>query len=139
MSVHVSILGVLVAAVSAMIVGYVWYSPALFGRQWMKIIGVSDKDMKRDMPQAMPLLVVASLLTAYVLARFTVLTHSYHGGSWVVAGLDTALWAWVGLAATTVVAHGVFDPRSKKAFYINIGNRFVTLILMGLIIGLFMK
>lgn len=136
---NISIIGVLVAAVSAMVIGTIWYSPALFGKPWMKALGTTDEDMKRKMPEAMVWLVIVSLLTAYVLAHFIVYVHSYVGGSSVMAGFETALWAWLGLAATAIFAHGVFDPRDKKVLYINAGNRLVTLVAMGLILGLFMQ
>lgn len=138
MFVGVSALGVILAAVSAMVIGMIWYSKAAFGKQWMSMMGISDKDMRKNMPQAMIALVVISLVTAYVLAQFIVYVHAYMGGSWLGAGFETALWAWLGLAATAIFAHGVFDPRDKKVLYINTGNRLVTLLVMGLIIGAFM-
>jgi hypothetical protein len=139
MSVHISLWGVLVSAISAMIIGTIWYSPAVFGKQWMKIIGLTDKDMKKSVNAVMTMMVVVSLLTAYVMAHFIVYTHAYAGGSWVSAGIQTALWAWLGISLTTILAHGLFEPRDKKVLYINAGNRLVTLLAMGLIIGLFMK
>jgi len=36
---HVNYLAVIVATVTSMIVGFVWYSQPLFGRLWIKIIG----------------------------------------------------------------------------------------------------
>jgi hypothetical protein len=138
MLVGVSALGVILAAVSAMIIGMIWYNKAVFGKNWMSLMGITDKDMRKNMPQAMIALVVISLVTAYVLAQFIVYVHAYMGGSWLAAGFETALWSWLGLAVTAIFAHGVFDPRDKKVLYINAGNRLVTLLVMGIIIGAFM-
>ena len=138
MFMNVSVVGVLLAAVSAMVVGTIWYSKAVFGGQWMSMMGISDKDMKKGMAQAMVWLVGISLVTAFVLAQFIVYVHAYMGGGWLAAGFETALWAWLGLAATTIFAYGAFDPRDKKVLYINAVNRLVTLLVMGLIIGAFM-
>ena len=135
MYVHVSFWGVVLAALSAMIIGTIWYSSALFGKSWKKILGVGDDEMKKRMGSAMVILVIVSLLTAYVLAHFIVYTHSFMGGSWITAGVETALWAWLGFALTAVLAHGAFDPRDKQLLYINSGNRLVTLLAMGLILG----
>ena len=52
MDVQINLLGVLLAAASALVVGMVWYSGSLFGKEWTKVTGVSDKDMKKAMPQA---------------------------------------------------------------------------------------
>ena len=139
MSVHVSFWGVILAALSAMVIGSVWYSSALFGKPWMKIIGLNDKDMKKKMGSVMVGLVVVSLITAFVMSYFIAYTHNFLGDSWLKAGAVTSLLAWFGFSLTTIFAHGLFEPRDKKVLYINSGNRLVTLLAMGLILGAIMK
>jgi hypothetical protein len=136
---HVSIWGVILGALAAMVIGTLWYSKSLFGGAWSKATGVSDKDMQKQMPNALPKLVVVSLLTAYVLALFTKYFQAYHGGSWFKAGILTALLAWAGLAGTALLAHEAFEKRPKNLVLINLGNRLVTLLAMGLIIAAFMS
>jgi len=136
---HVSLLGVLLAAFSAMVIGTVWYSRALFGKQWQRAAGITDNNMKDKMPVAMVVLVVVSLVTAYVLAQFIVYAHAYPGNSWMHTGFSTALLAWAGLAATALIAHEAFENRDKSLLYINVGNRLVTLVVMGLILGALLK
>lgn len=139
MSVDVSVVGVLLAALSAMVIGSLWYSPALFGKQWTKATGVTDKEMKKNMGPIMVAMVMVSLVTAYVLSFFIAYAHHFNGGSWLKAGVETSLMAWVGLAATAVFAHGLFEPKGKNLLFINAGNRLATLLAMGLILGAFMK
>jgi hypothetical protein len=139
MSVHLSVLGIVLAAVSAMVIGTLWYSSALFGKPWMKIIGLSEKEMKKRVGSAMVGLIVVSFVTAIVMSYFIAYTHSFVGGSWLKAGAITSLLAWLGFASTTIFAHGLFEPRDKKVLYINTGNRLVTLFVMGLILGALMK
>jgi hypothetical protein len=122
-----------------MVIGTAWYSKALFGKQWMKIIGITDKEMKQKMGSVMIGLVLVSLITAYIMSFFVAYAHLYIGGSWIKAGVITALLAWVGFATTTIFAHGLFEPRDKNVLFINTGNRLVTLLAMGLILGAFMK
>jgi hypothetical protein len=57
----------------------------------------------------------------------------------MMSGFDTAVLVWLGFAGTALVAHDVFDPRPRSKLYINLGNRLVTLVVMGLIIGAFLK
>jgi len=135
----VSVWGVILGGLSAIAVGIIWYSPFLFGKQWGKALGVSEKEMSQDRAKVMPILVIISLLTAYVLSLFTVYFQHFTNDSWVMSGFDTGLLAWVGLAGTALVAHDVFDPRPKSKLYINLGNRLVTLLVMGLIAGAFLK
>ncbi len=136
---HVSIWGILLAAVAAMIVGTAWYSSALFGKTWMKAIGTTEKDMSQRMGTTMPLLIIVSLVTAYALSLITAYLQHYTGGSGFGAAVDTSLLAGIGFGATAVFAHGAFEPRDKKVMYINAGNRIVTLLVMGLVIGAFTR
>jgi hypothetical protein len=136
---HVSVWGWVLGGLSAIVVGMIWYSPFLFGKEWTKAMGVNEKEMAKGRAKVMPILVIVSLLTAYVLSLFTVYLHSYVGNSWMMAAFDASVLAWVGFAGTAVVAHGVWDPRPKSALYINLGNRLATLVVMGLIIGAFLK
>jgi len=139
MSVHFSIIGIILAVVSSIVVGMVWYNPAVFGKEWMKIIGLTNADMKKRMGGVMGGLVLVALITAYVLSIFIAYTHGFLGGSWLKAGFVSSLLAWLGFSLTTIFAHGLFEPRNKKVLYINAGNRLVTLVAMGLILGAFMK
>lgn len=135
----VSIWGVVLGGLSAMVVGMLWYSPFMFGKQWGKALGVTDKQMNEGRAKVMPVLILVSLLTAYVLSVFTVYLQHYTGKSWIMSGFDTAILAWLGFAATALVAHDVFDPRPRSKMYINLGNRLATLVVMGLIVGTFLK
>jgi hypothetical protein len=136
---HVSVWGWVLGGLSAIVVGMIWYSPFLFGKQWGKALGVSEKEMANGRAKVMPVLLLVSFLTAYILSLFIVYFQHYTGDSWMMSGFDTAILAWVGLAGTALVAHDVFDPRPKSKLYINLGNRLVTLVVMGLIIGAFLK
>jgi len=139
MFVSVSFWGVLLAAIAAMIVGAIWYSPSVFGKSWMKAIGQTEKGMMERRNQAMPLLIGAALVTAYALAQVAAYLHSLTPDSGLTSAIEASLLVGVGFGATTLVAHTVFDPRDAQAMYINIGNRVVTLFVMGVVIGLFMK
>lgn len=136
---NVSTWGWVLGGLSAIVVGIIWYSPFLFGKEWGKALGVTEAQMAKGRAKVMPVLVVVSLLTAYVLAQFTFYFQNFTGDSWITSGIDVALMAFVGLAGTALIAHGVFDPRPKSALLINLGNRLATLLAMGAIIGAFQK
>lgn len=132
---HVNVWGWILAGLSAIIVGIIWYSPLLFGPAWGKAVGMSEKQMSQDRAKVMPVLLVVSLLTAYILSLFTVYVQSYLRSSWMTAALDTAFLAWLGFATTALITHDIWDKKGRDALYINVGNRLVTLVVMGLIIG----
>jgi len=43
---NVNFLALLLAALSALVVGFIWYNPKVFGNIWMKEIGMKEEDMK---------------------------------------------------------------------------------------------
>jgi Protein of unknown function (DUF1761) len=135
----ISLVGVVLAAASAFVIGGLWYSPSLFLKPWMKMTGTTDADMKNGFPAAMGMMLVAALLTAYVLAHFMVYANASTGTTGITNGLETAFWAWLGLSLTTVVTSGALEPRNRMVMVITAGNRLVTLLAMGLILGAFMK
>jgi hypothetical protein len=130
--------GVLLAAASAFAVGGLWYSPTLFLKPWQKMVGSTDSDMKKRFPTAMGLMAIGALLSAYILAHFILYSERVTGAVGVSAGLQTGFWAWVGLALPSVIAGGALEPRDPMVMVIYAGNRLVTLLLMGLILGAFM-
>lgn len=134
----VSVWGWVLGGLSAMVVGFLWYSPWLFGSAWTKSMGMSEDAMAKGRAKVVPILLVISLLTAYILSLFTVYFQRYTGDGNMMSGVDTALLAFVGLAGTALLAHGLWEPRGRTALYINLGNRLVTLVVMGLIIGAFL-
>jgi len=138
MTSSISVISVLLAAVSAMVVGSFWYSPKAFLPMWQKMTGTSDSDMKKNFGSAMALMFIAALLTAYVLAHFMIYSGAYTGTQGISNGLMTAFWAWLGISLTTVITSTALESRDKMVMVITAGNRLVTLLVMGLILGLFM-
>lgn len=135
MEIHVPMVGVLLATVAAMLIGSLWYSPYMFGKQWQKITGATNRRVREAFGLGMFVMFIISFITAYVLAHFIIFAHAYNHGTPVADGLSAGLWAGLGLGATTIFAHGLFEPRDRKVLWINAGNRLVTLAVMGLIIG----
>lgn len=137
MEVQVNWLAVILATASSMVVGSVWYAKPVFGRTWMKLVGKSDKDLGQGAGQAIGLTVVVSFVTAYVLAHVAYLSHNFFGNSFLQDSLTTAFWLWLGLTAARFITHDVFERRPAKLTLLNIGHELVTLLVMGLVIGLF--
>src|SRR6266853_1472218 len=67
-------LAILLAAISTMVVGFLWYSPLLFAKAWMKEMGYDPNDrakteeMKKTAGPAYAGSFVASVLSAFTLA-----------------------------------------------------------------------
>jgi hypothetical protein len=135
MSVDINLWGVLLAGVSSMVIGMLYYSNALFGKEWKKLAKVNEKRFQKEMPRVMPLVFAAALVTAYVVAYITFLYQNYFDTSWLVSGVVTSLILWIGVSATTTFVHNSVDQRPTKLTAISAGNRLLSILAMGLIIG----
>lgn len=136
MEVEVNMWAVVLAMVSSMIVGSFWYARGVFGNTWIKLARV---DIKKNTSTARPIIttMIVSLITAYVLAHVAFLSHNFFQNSFLQDSLTTAFWLWLGFTAARFITHDAFEGRPAKLTAINLGNEFVTIMLMGLIIGLF--
>jgi hypothetical protein len=135
MSVDINLWGVLLAGVSSMVIGMVYYSDPLFGKEWKKLAKIDGKRFEKEMPRIMPFMFAAALVTAYVVAYVTFLYQSYFDDSWLAAGVISALILWLGVSATTTYVHNAVDQRPHKLTVISTGNRLLSILAMGLIIG----
>ena len=136
MGVEVNYVAVLLAALSSMVVGSIWYARPVFGNLWIKLAKVN---MDRKVVSAwLPLVVTAvvSLATAYVLAHVVCLSHRFFGNSFLQDSLSTAFWLWLGFTAARIITHDGFEGRPWKLTVLTVSHELVTLLLMGLIIGL---
>lgn len=135
MEVQVNYLAVVLAALSTMAVGSLWYAPQVFGRRWEKLAKLDRKNMA-DPKVATGLTLMASLLSAYVLAHVTWLAYSFFGGDFLMRALVTAFWAWLGFTAARIIAHDAFENRPRQLTLLTVSHELVTFMVMALVIGL---
>ena len=138
MDVQVNYWAVLLAALSSMVVGSLWYMPAVFGNSWMKLAKI--KPNRSDMSAGSMVwmygsVLVASLVTAYVLAHVTFLADKFFGGSFMWNAVSTGFWLWLGFTAMRIFVHDTFEYRRKMLTLLNVSHELVTVLVMALIIG----
>lgn len=138
MSVDINWLAVVLATASSMVVGSVWYARPVFGNMWMKLAHLKPETVAgKGAAQAIIATLIVSFLTAYILAHFIFLSHAYFNGNFMQDALVTAFWAWLGLTAARFITHDAFERRPVALTALNCVHELVTLLVMGLIIGLF--
>ncbi len=130
-------LAVLVAGISAFVLGGIWYSPGLFGNAWMKENKLSLEEIKKgNKGKIFGLAFIISLIMAANLAMFLVDPKEGCGPKidisfGTIAGLLAGIWVF-----GFVAIHGLFEHKSLRLILINGGYSLVALGLMGAIIGL---
>ncbi len=135
MNFDINLWGVLLAGASSMVIGTVYYADGVFGKHWKSLSKVDDKRFQKAMPRIMPFIFLAALVTAYVVAYVMFLYHNFFQMSWLAAGVQTALILWLGVSATTVYIHNVMDLKSSQLTIVSLGNRLLSILAMGLIVG----
>jgi hypothetical protein len=124
--VDINIWAVIVAAGVNMVVGTLWYSKRLFGKEWSKLIGRKLEDMSGG-GMGYGVAVVGALLQAYILAHFV----TYTGSTNFWEGLVTGFWLWLGFVAVVIATNLVFEGRSWALWKINAGYFLVALLVNG--------
>ena len=135
MNVEVNWWAVILATASSMIVGAIWYARSVFGNTWIKLAKVDEKALRKSSAPAMLATVVASLVTAYVLAHVAFLAHSFFNNSFMFDAVSTAFWLWLGFTAARMVTHDAFEHRPVKLTVLGATHELVTVLIMGVIIG----
>ena len=130
----INFFAVLVAAIAAMVIGSLWYSPFLFGKAWMRMRGLDPRSMESmSFPlNLMALEFVCALVAAYVLGIFSLL----FGAHTVFAAVFLAFLIWIGFYVTQQLSEVLWEERPFGLFLINASQRLVSLLLMALIVGL---
>jgi Protein of unknown function (DUF1761) len=124
-------LAVLVAGISAFVVGGIWYSRPLFGNAWAVDSNLTEDQIKQgNKGKIFGFTSVFSLIMAANLAMF--LAQPTTTVAWgAEAGFLAGIWTFCAIAT-----HSLFELRSWRHIFINDGYSVVSLTLMGAIIGL---
>ncbi len=102
----------------------------------MSLVGLTDETVQGGSPLVYPVVVVASFLTAWVLAGTTFLAYDFYKGSFLVSALITGWILWLSFTVARMLVHDIFDTRSLKITALSALNEFLIITAMALIIGL---
>jgi len=133
---QINYLAVVLAVVASMVVGFVYYHPAVMGRRWMALVGHAADSMQGGSRLVYPIVAVASFITAWVLAGCTDIAHEFYGGSYLSSALLTGWILWAGFTAARVLVHDLFDTRPRMLTVVTALHELVTITAMSLVIGL---
>ncbi len=110
---------VIVATIAQFVLGALWYSPVLFGKSWMQIMGMTNlpkeeiQKMQKEMFPFYLFQILLTLLSTFVLAMFIYYLQMLNVGfhAYGVAG-----WVWLGFIAPTQIASVVW-ANTKRNFW----------------------
>lgn len=130
----VTIWPIVAAGIAAVLIGWVWYHPRVFGTTWMRLANVTPEMAERGkkmMPLSVMLSLCGSMLIAYVMNYIGIAFYIY---DWVGAVFELALWSWLGFVVPTSLGIVLWEQRPLKLYFINIFYWLVTFVAMALIL-----
>ena len=121
---------IIAATVSTFLLGWVWYSPVLFGSAWMKVSGMDEEKVKQaNMGKTFGGAFFLSLIASVNLGMFLGPQSDMAFG--IAAGAATGI-GWIAPAIGVIY---LFEQRSLRQWFINAGYWVAAFIIMGAIIG----
>ncbi len=137
MDVVINYWAVLASTVAAIVLGSIWYGP-LFGKQWMRLIGISmpgeiTKAIKNAMVKSYAIQTVSVLVMAFVMAHVLFFISEIFDIEGVIAGVTAAIWIWLGFVVPVTLGSVLWENRPWRYWFITAGYYLVTLAAMGII------
>lgn len=125
----VNLWAVLVAGLVSFALGGLWYSPALFGKQWAKLSGM---ELKKDKDRGWRLFMhlVAMIVMAFVLAK----VMFYVGVVSVLGGILAGAGLWLGFISTVTIGSFLWEKKPFTLYLLNNAYYLLSMIIMGIII-----
>ena len=125
---------ILIAAIVSMILGFTWFGP-LFGKQWMKLMNITNKQMKDAKKKGMPSstwiwMIISTLVTVSILSMFTA---PYSMGGAVRA----AFWIWLGFIAPIQLGMVLWEGKPWALYFLTTSYYLINIIISALILQSF--
>ncbi len=131
--VHVNYLAVLVAAVAVFVLGWLWYSPLLFFKPWMRLRGMDPAVAMAGakMPAGKLFIeLVRCLVLAFVIARF----GARLGVSGWMGAVHFGLFLWIGFPVILLTGSVLWENIPWKVAAIHAGDWLVKMLVIPIIV-----
>jgi hypothetical protein len=126
---------ILVASVVSFAIGALWYSPALFGKEWMSLNKMTAADISAAQAKGIwklyAIQFIVTLITFIILGFFIRSTGTYSA----TGGAFMGFLAWLGFVATSSVGGLLWENKPFKLVLINVVSYLLTFVIGGAIIG----
>ena len=132
--IQVNLVAVLVGSFITFILGALWYSPLLFAKKWVELIGKTDEELKQGAnPMMYVMAFILGFMTNFALAfviNLSKVTIFYDGA--LVGAM-----CWIGFAgATSYTNQVIFVQRPSALWSIDSGYNLVSFMISGTILTL---
>lgn len=113
-----TLIAIAASGFAAVIIGYIWYHPRVFGGAWMRMSNITPEMAERG-KKRMPLMAIFGLLAAMLVAY----VMSYVSAAWGfyewTGALQLGFWCWVGFVAPTMLGSVLWEQKPFRLYLIN--------------------
>lgn len=135
----INYVAVIVCAVLSMVIGFTWYSKALFGNMYAEVMGmnmnISKEEMKAIQKRMMPVYIGQFLLSLFQVFMLALFLKAFG----TTPGIKVAFFIFMGFVMTTIAGGALWSGKTRKnswkMFFIVFGAQFVTFMASGIILS----
>jgi hypothetical protein len=125
-------LPVLAAVIAAAVISGVWYSPLVFGKEWMALRSVNGWVPNAKIAPWKPLVeMVREFVVAYVLLYFVRQT----GVKTLAGAARLGFWVWLGFPVAMLVGASLWDNKPWELTLIHGGDWLTKMLVMTMVIA----
>jgi hypothetical protein len=132
-------LAILVSGIILWVLGAIWYSPALFAKPWMAILGIKKEEGKKSgLMLGMVASLIGDLVLSFILAHIILWANAFGFAATAFGfgnGCVLGVLTWIGFIAAPNLPQGIYEGKPFKLFAINGGYWLVGLFLVGGLLG----
>lgn len=130
----INLWAVVVGAVIYMALGFLWYSPLLFGPKFVELMKFTPEQVAKlgqGMGPSYAVMAATALILAASLERLT----AWAGARTAAAGVGVALLAWLPAVLTIGLSTVIFESRPPGLFLLNGGYHLAAFVLIGALVA----
>lgn len=131
---HLNWIAVFVVTLAGFLLGWLWFSPALFAKSWMHEMGMTKESFETNPPNMGVLFGSCFFYTLLSTLGLAVLLQAHGTHEWL-RGAEFGALVGVLLVAPRMLNGALWEFRSARLLRITIGYEIVTFIVQGAILA----
>lgn len=129
-----NIIEIIVCGVAFMIIGSLWYSPLLFARTWMKLVGFNDAFIENAKAKGMFFTYGSSFILSLITASAMSFIFEMLQITDIRIGFLFALMIWAAFSGAPSLTNVLYTNKPFKLWLIDEGYKLVYMLAMAIII-----
>lgn len=127
----ISILPLIVLSLVNFLLSWIWYSPLLFAKPWMKALGINEKhEMSEQDKKQMPFLFILGLVSSILFVYVLMILIRTLKITTIQSGMLLGFIVWIGFVITHSL-NTLWEGRKVKVIIINNGLFMLTYTIFG--------